>query len=1241
MIPRTIPKKTFIGESVNEASFISSKGIDETKAPTQRDSVANLKNLEVNFDGSVSPRCPLMAYINLSQNYKYIDKTFSGDYICLKNTSSPYKICIIKKGTNDVLLEVDQNILNTDIKVINTASSTIVQNCNVNQELATFKIYITGEDTWKYERMIIDINTVSSDAVKKVNPNLMSSNPYSFRDDYNSYAVSALGILPYIKGTFDENNKEFTIDTTDPGDITVKELTESGNYRIIESLPKLEANFTFNAIYLKCFMNNVTKNSPAVTYYMRWEKTTNGVYWEPANNSFVNPGAGQDVPAGCALVEVPTYVIDETKSIDDPNVGTTVCLFKIFDVTNKENDLISTRADILKLTSEDALKYSYRCLLYMLVDENPEITSIEVTRDTSIIDIDGRSASQYTMYNNIKYYVPTFSSSRTTRTFSIKIYPDKDLNAETDVVFDITKFSCKYYANFDAYSVTLAEVSEPTTGWSISKNNDNSITITGTVPINKNLISYIMNDWTTKSCAVHYNNFISIYYNNNLVTTFRYNEILPIKDMSNIPTVESNPEIFLGDVTFVREDENAIIATYSGDIIKEMLSDNSNAYNKLRKVTSTRVYFGISKQFLTSLVYPTLEVSELIVESDGLVADVQIKYKNVTRNAQSENSMELSNTNLWTTICNMLRDTSPYDNGTYITINGMRHNLSNRQDFIQLILTDASEMDYSYGWFSEVNYSISKRLEVIIEDPHSIFQNTYLVVNPSWGPNVSGSLVAERFNYGYQSASLPITKNNILVWFYNANNKSLFIVDWNDLFSNVAISGDVDYVNDFSRDNWGHTAPSKYDNTYVPSSGIEAYPLNRPGDYGFLRNTTDKISVFYLDLGSNNANKGHKLYWNHRIVSYGDFNNNILFSDSDSLITPLLNTLTLNASQDTQITTIVPWRNYLITATKEAIYLIYEMEDGLGHKAVNTFIGIPEQDRRTCKAILNGIIFKSNNKVYTLQPGLYSNDDSVLNIAEISQPIESLLANIKIELEDNFRVDTNFAISTSNYYYLFIPGYPKSTTTCFKYDYVRRIWTTLEFPVIVADYIQTTEDELYLVTEDNSILHFEKDFTFFVKDIKDSDNDEIPDTDAIYGDYLQGVNSPPTPISFVLDSGQKTDNISTTKQYVETKLLAATMDNMDSFPLDVDIYIDGIQYKKIHTDINTDGAVLKKTTEDGLILGTNTTTNDIDLINTFRQLILRYSGKGKSIRHIISGSTLYNFKIYVTYYRYKLTHNKQ
>ena len=404
---------------------------------------------------------------------------------------------------------------------------------------------------------------------------------------------------------------------------------------------------------------------------------------------------------------------------------------------------------------------------------------------------------------------------------------------------------------------------------------------------------------------------------------------------------------------------------------------------------------------------------------------------------------------------------------------------------------------------------------------------------------------------------------------------------------------------------------------------IKDYELDSK-TYFFNRTDTEILKQDFK-----NPITGNMIYYNHALYSISpEFKNNIYVSNPDSAIFPVSRIIDLGTYQSATISKLIPWRDYLVAFTNNSVYLIKEQEVGFTTKTVNTFIGVPERDANTCVSILNGIIFKSDNKLYSLIPNYNSGDESILNISDISKPIEHILNNLTYNESAN-----PFAFTTSDSYYLFIPR--EVDTLCLKYNYSRKIWTKYTYPVVFYDFkIMDVSDIRLFTRKDNRIIEY-----YFEKEPSDISECQT------YGDYIttskdSNGDYEVAPIHFCVDSGQKTDNLSLTKQFVESKIVVATLNAKDSFKMDVDVAIEGNVFKK-HVDLNTDGALLRNSPDQILTLGSNIESPNADTFNVIRQMFIRYSGKGKTVRHVISGESLYKFKIYETFYRYKLLNVKQ
>lgn len=419
-------------------------------------------------------------------------------------------------------------------------------------------------------------------------------------------------------------------------------------------------------------------------------------------------------------------------------------------------------------------------------------------------------------------------------------------------------------------------------------------------------------------------------------------------------------------------------------------------------------------------------------------------------------------------------------------------------------------------------------------------------------------------------------------------------------------------------------------------------------------------NISFEDSDLDNAAAGNLLYSKSRLYSYANkLNNNILYSYPNEMEFPITNVIELSASADREVTALVRWRNSLISATEHALYLSEPQGDDTYTRTLNTALGIPKADGRCCVPILNGVLFKSGTKIYQLYPNVYSDDSTTLNVTDISQSVSHYL-------EQYADTQDAFAFSTESEYVLMIPD--TVNTRCLRYDYSTRIWTYHEYDVRFTGFKAYALNDIRLygsVLASDVVCEYLFDCELttlpFIGVSKD-DIATLPYGDVITrqaedGTYGSGILSTMEelaqywqsaqtvyciyPIAFELDTGQKTDTILTTKQFVETKLVFATLHKLDAFPVRLIVHVDGDPHI-VTQDLSTDAPFWKSDNTSGVL---NTTFGGLnsssDTFNILRQLIVRYSGKGKSVRHVVAGESLCNFKLYETYIRYKLLNVKQ
>lgn len=380
---------------------------------------------------------------------------------------------------------------------------------------------------------------------------------------------------------------------------------------------------------------------------------------------------------------------------------------------------------------------------------------------------------------------------------------------------------------------------------------------------------------------------------------------------------------------------------------------------------------------------------------------------------------------------------------------------------------------------------------------------------------------------------------------------------------------------------------------------------------------------------------GKHIAYKQALYSYADPRHKyILRTYENESTTPLSEIIDIRESSDNFTTVILPWRNYLISATKSSIYLHTKQEIGYTTKTLSTSIGIPNRDGDCCRGVLNGIVFKSGAKVYLMYPNLYAAEDTVMNLTEISKPVHSIL---KI-YEDSETEHTPYAISTAEEYILFMPS--ETLTECLRYNYTTKIWEYHTYPVCLTKYVQTSVSDIELVSEDT--------LGYFKFDAADTERfgdttliNSITADKLIYGDILihyVGADPAKEAIPFEIDFGQKTSSISTTKQFVESQIMFCTLSEGDKFPLNTIVHVDGDPHVT-NIDLTTDSPFWTQSGLDMGILNTNFHKGEgSDIFNTLRQLRLRYSGKGRSVRHILSGTSVCKFKLYEVYSKFKTIH---
>lgn len=1114
-------------EQLEESQFVGSRGIDVTKPCTSADSVIDMCNLDVDSDGGLSIRKPLicerkfsvyegrtpdkffMAFDGLTELEMYKENnwwvlwigTIPGFY--LKYTKYTGEVVDYSPLGNWDQKQITDRIYG-DFKyatIVNTPNSTIITNVKIdythydlvdpvlrpvseNEDKMVYRyLRLTPTDdgdVWQVEIINPEINMFNSAESAVLNPNLTLDSAYTLRDNYNAVSVGVTNILAYAIAT-GKTPPRLDIAKTFDG-YTIKELTEKTiglRPQILDTLKKDSKDFP---VCLKAFVD--VQPSDKSSYVCLWEKTFDGVNWEEVP---------EFIDENCILFDLPDNTVSN-ESLTTSGTYKTSKKCKIF-TPKSSNDLITDRPDCLILDNFDNATYRfsiysaqlYQSLLY---------SNISVKLDNS--------TDYQNLYNSTDYYrsdVPVKSHKvETVRTFELCY---KLISNPTDL--DFSKFEVKVFTNSETYDATITTTFNTST---------HELTIQGS------FTQGIVDNFFEMKPSL-----ISVYYEGKILNNVK--------------------------VMFCRYVEYTISASdlYASNMDKPYLFNRYTDY----------------------------------ISAAGSETDLQALPNPVN-------------------VLEFMSSVLPNSDNTPIAVSG----------FFMDILQE--------------------------EGQHYQKRNVYITLRVSSLKTIYSSWFVDGVFPDTNETSLRISLENNFLFLKNSTGDYV-VLTFDDTFKPGTGKTKTLTMSDYEL-----LAQTKL-NLKIPNiENIVEVNKNRPfeksltsvklnlGSKTYTFTFADSVEFIYNDI--HNTVLGDKFYYKHAIYSYGYyFGTNIYPTDVNSFITPLFNVIDLVSTGSGSVTTLTPWRDYLVAATTDSIHLITKADGGYYTKLVNSFIGVPREDRRTCKAILNGIIFKSGCKVYALTPNANSGDDTILNITDLSKPIDGL-----IPTETYSGID-NFAFTTENAYYLFIPQ--KDNTVCFKYEYARKIWTKFIYPVVLLDYcIRSVED----------ILLFSKDRMFvFNKDITDIYTNAAEN--LRYGDILEPIEHPNdvityienvqvTPIPYYVNSGQKTDRMSVTKQFKESKIVLATISPKFVFPFAIDISVDGTLYN-IHKDANTDGSLWKTSETSVGATGMTLTTSTSNIFNIIRQMYIRYSGRGKTIQHIISGDSYFNFKIYMVNYRYRILNVKQ
>lgn len=411
-------------------------------------------------------------------------------------------------------------------------------------------------------------------------------------------------------------------------------------------------------------------------------------------------------------------------------------------------------------------------------------------------------------------------------------------------------------------------------------------------------------------------------------------------------------------------------------------------------------------------------------------------------------------------------------------------------------------------------------------------------------------------------------------------------------------------------------------------------------------------------IGFPKLTHGKHIYHEHRVLTYGvkGFENVLYVSDSDSYVTSLRNAIEF--SYGSAVTAVMPWRDYVIVFTENATYmLIKDSSSGSGYatRTVNSQIGVPKTDGDSVQAILNGVLFKSGDKAYVYVPGRYSTVDTMLNIRRISDAVDGLLMEgvptLSFVQDDEWHL---FQRTESD-------GGASSVELI--YNYAKNVWTKSAHAFFPDDLFKEGASWTLFVSGRSGIVSYGRDVPEIAlrRDASSPSYDLAPLASIRYGDYIGGrpllsvldeygddvpgslgeFDSGIVPMRFHLDTGQKSSRFTVSKQFLELKLSVMSLDEKDAFPMTLTVYADGMPHAHV-IDANTDSPFWRdsKTLDSGAVSTTfgGASASNIGIV---RQMFVKYSGRGKTLRVTMSGESHSRFAVYMMDSRYRVLPNKQ
>jgi hypothetical protein len=1262
-------------DSARTSSYAGVRGIRRIDPPTDKTSVYGLKNFDIDDDNALVVRDPILLYKNKPtsvQGFVYkIVYSFDGNrekdlYISnygIYNIDGTLLPIIYKDNTGkSITLNYRPFNLNAHYDCIILPEVTYATYATSNV-INNIKVRTPEGDVFRFVRYTIVNNEpvleVLNPAVVNLersnfvyNPDFYSDIFQDVRDNYEAQVFDVLGVLQYV--LYDHTTEKIV--TPQLTDLKIKTLLRSSSnqrYTLTSAVPE------GTGIYLKAFVD--IKKYPKTKVYCTWEESLDGVYYNTCpefKNKFSD------------------YLIDLKIKKDEVDVNAE---FKTLNVTPFElfsdEDYVDNRPDVLFVNADNKLR---RFVIYIL----PTYEEVEGFENPDVLDDVATLPADTQDVRDAIYYEPSSVDQRNyglaviiNRGLSGVVYPDSlkinlshytatQTKAVNDKVVKLknnlikasvlqknktTKYNLNTTKWFVRAKVEYLINGNPSVQYEYLKTAGGATELTGDIAsllVNSPQYPHIVRDivvtsyvekpkaiypWNIKNVPGHQD--VSKFNNINSDGSLNHNiygDGIDLNLESNSLKDDKYNMYFAGFSQSVTN-YNLLSGSLAGFTLSNINEIDHNAINAYLEVSNYNVTLpsvNVYEQITSPVVSPYLSNAALYSAIDAIRNNT---YGNTTAQSAtvfSKPSYSLINKNRANSIIVPKQEitfSKVYNSDIYgalpslLGTSGLKNInylfTKEYKDWLSLASKDELELgNCNFTTGTKSGYTITYGFDLLTkkeDTADTIIVDSVLKFKETQTEHTYGFITIEKPKISLKYDSCYTIENDTEHVYSDVSK----IVMEGPSTTTTYYAGGNEYIYNVGTSETSLIAKTKHI-AYINKNLINPLKVSSSLDHISILSDTLEVDTDVIDSP---AKAQGLLNYRKSLYAYSNsgFKNNVLVSNPGSIEFKLSNVLDLDATQDSPINALVPWRDYLVAASNNAIYLINRVEGGFTSKVINTFTGVSEEDKNSLMSILNGLLFKNGDKLFALTPNANSGVDSILSISEISKPIGNLL---------DIEATKILAFSTESYYGLFLTITDK--TYLLKYDYGTRNYTLMEYPVEIVQVFIDSVQSIIVTDKLGKQYYFNKDLTADKADL-------IGYGDILATEYANvNENTVITPITFEIDSGEKSDDMGFNKNFVETRIAFGLQSEQQSIPLTVSVYADGHK-QIIHKAVETDAAFWSDQLSDLSVLNTDLTASGSQIINTLKEFRLRHTGIGKTIRHVITGNSLTKFKLYVIYYKYR------